>query len=439
MNKLLLFIGCFLATGMAAAEVTIDATNLKLNEEMAGFPLYILRMEASSNTAAIRIQLNVEAEDYTGSYTIGGDNSALVLPAGASTDQATQATSGTMTLTCPNGNLTVTGSIVCTNGTTYNLNLRYETPSATRQETLTLNTLTLEDRTLSEQEFQIYGYNDDNSLYLQLTVFSNMLEGTYSTTDIYKPYSGLRIQKNSSTEHFDLLEADMVVAKNGNRVSVTGTILCQSETNPSDIPLYTLYLSCARDKKDEPMAGDATNADFEAFFDDYTLDDSEQALNGDIFVYARNADGQCVALDVYLADGETEITAGTYPVVQGTDLSNPYMTVHASEGIIAGFTTPSYAGYLDANSELTSPVWYIMAGTVVIDEEGRMEVNAINSAERTIHCVLRGQPHGIEGVTDDGLPVTGKKILRDGKIYIRCGEQLYDITGTQLVRDRQSH
>ena len=414
---------------MSAATVTIDATNLKLNEEMAGFPFYILRMEASSNTAAIRIQLNVAAEDYTGSYTIGGDNSALVLPAGASTDQAAQATSGTMTVTRPNGNLTVTGSIVCTNGTTYNLNLRYETPAATRQETLTLNTLTLEDRTLSEQEFQIYGYSDDNSLYLQLTVFSNMLESTYTTSDIYKPYSGLRIKSGGVTEYFDLLEANLTVAKNGNRVLVTGTILCQSETNPSDIPLYTLYLSCARDKKDEPMAGDATDADFEAFFDDYTLDDSEQALNGDIFVYARNASGQCVALDVYLADGETEITAGTYPIVQGNDLSNPYMTVHASEGIIAGFTTPSYAGYLNTESELQSPVWYIMAGTLIVDADGRMELNAINSAERTIHCILRGQPQGLEDVVSQ--PRTSK-VLRDGCLLIERNGETYTIEGKRL-------
>jgi len=381
---------------MMATTVVIDATNLKLNEEMAGFPFYVLRLEASSTTAAIRIQLQVSAENYTGTYTIDSDNSALVLPAGASADQATQATSGTMTVARPNGNLTVTGSITCASGTTYQLNLRYETPAATRQETLTLNTLTLEDRTLSEQEFQIYGYNDDNSLYLQLTVFSNMLEGTYTTADLYKPYSGLRVQSGSATEYFDLLEANLTVAKNGNRVLVTGTILCQSETNPADIPQYTLYLSCARDKKDEPMTGDATDADFEAFFDDYTQNTDEQALNGDIFVYARNASGQCVALDVYIADGETEITAGTYPVVQGSDLSNPYMTVHASEGIIAGFTTPSYAGYLNADSELTSPVWYIMAGTVVIDAQGRIEVNAINSAERTIHCVLRGKPQDVE-------------------------------------------
>ena len=432
MKKILLLVFCFAAMSMSAADVTIDATNLKLNESLAGFPLYILQMEASSNTAAIHIQLNVTAEDYTGTYTIGGDNSALVLPAGASANQATQATSGTMTVTRPNGNLTVTGSVTCTNGTTYNLNLRYETPAASRQETLTLNTLTIEDRTISMQEFQIYGYNEDNSLYLQLTVFSNMLEGTYTTADIYKPFSGLRVISGGSNEDFELLEAQLTITKNGNRVLVTGTILCQSETNPADIPLYTLYLSCTRDKKDDPMAGDATDADYEAFFDDYTLNTDEQALNGDIFVYARNAAGQCVALDIYIADGETEITAGTYPIVQGNDLSNPYMTVHASEGIIAGFTTPSYAGYLNAESELTAPVWYIMAGTVVIDEQGRIEVKAINSAERTIHCVLRGQPQGTESVQGDNIQCT--KVLRNGQIYLMYEGRMYDVLGVHHFR-----
>lgn len=430
MRKLFLSVFAFVAMSLSAASVAIDATNLKLYEEMAGFPLYILRMEASSNTAAIRIELRVTAEDYTGTYSIGGDNSALVLPAGASYDQATQAVSGSMTLTRPDGNLTVTGAITCTNGTTYNLNLRYETPPYTRQETLTINTLTLEDRTLSEQEFQIYGYNETNTLYLQLTVFSNMLEGTYVTADCYKPYSFVQIKSGSSAEIFEMLEANLVVRKEGNKVRVTGTLLCQSESDPTDIPLYTLNLLCTRDRKDEPMAGDVTDADFEASFSDYTLDKSEQPVNGDIFVYARNADGQCVALDVYIADGETEITAGTYPIVQGTDLSNPYMTVHASEGVISGFTTPSYAGTLNAKSELSS-VWYIMAGTVVVDEDGRIEVTAINSAERKVHCVLRGALHGTEEV--NAVPSLGaRKVVRKGMIYIQRGEQLYDLTGKKM-------
>ena len=431
MKKIFLLALTFVAVSLSAASVAIDATNLKLHEEMAGFPLYILRMEASSNTAAIRIELRVTAEDYTGTYSIGGDNSALVLPAGASYDQATQAVSGTMTLSRPNGNLTVTGAITCTNGTTYNLNLRYETPDYTRQQTLTLNTLTLEDRTLSEQEFQIYGYNESNTLYLQLTVFSNMLEGTYVTADCYKPYSFVQIKSGSSAEIFEMLEANLVVRKEGNKVRVTGTLLCQSESDPTDIPLYTLNLLCTRDRKDEPMAGDVTDADFEASFSDYTLDKSEQPVNGDIFVYARNADGQCVALDVYIADGETEITAGTYPIVPGSELSNPYMTVHASEGVVSGFTTPSYAGTLNAKDEL-SAVWYIMAGTVVVDENGRIEVTAINSAERTIHCVLRGKMQGVETVDSGKWKVESRKIFRNGMIYIQRGEQLYDLTGKKM-------
>ena len=429
MKRIILFlIGCMAAIN-AAAQVTIDARDLKLNESMAGFPFYILRMEASSSTAAIRIEVQVTAEDYTGTYTIGEGNSALVLPAGASPENATQAVSGTIIISRPNGDVAVTGSITCTNGVTYTLNLRLE-PIPTRQETLTLNNLTLEDRILSEETFQIYGFNDDQSLYLQLTIFTTMLEGTYTSRDVYKDYSQVRLKSGSSYIYFDVLTANLTVRKSGNnRVAVTGTIICQNTADATDIVEYTLSLSCVRDKKDDPMAGDATDADFEAYFADYTLNTDEQALNGDIFVYARNADGACVALDVYIADGETEITAGVYPVIQGTDISNPYMTVHASEGIIAGFTTPSYAGYLNTESELQSPVWYIMAGTLIVDADGRMELNAINSAERTIHCILRGQPQGLEDVVSQPRAT---KILRDGRLLIERNGETYTIEGKKL-------
>ena len=429
MKRIILFlIGCMAAIN-AVAQVTIDARDLKLNESMAGFPFYILRMEASSSTAAIRIEVQVTAEDYTGTYTIGEGNSALVLPAGASPENATQAVSGTIIISRPNGDVAVTGSITCTNGVTYTLNLRLE-PIPTRQETLTLNNLTLEDRILSEETFQIYGFNDDQSLYLQLTIFTTMLEGTYTSRDVYKDYSQVRLKSGSSYIYFDVLTANLTVRKSGNnRVAVTGTIICQNTADATDIVEYTLSLSCVRDKKDQPLTGDATDADFEAYFADYTLNTDEQALNGDIFVYARNADGACVALDVYIADGETEITAGVYPVIQGTDISNPYMTVHASEGIIAGFTTPSYAGYLNTESELQSPVWYIMAGTLIVDADGRMELNAINSAERTIHCILRGQPQGLEDVVSQPRST---KILRDGRLLIERNGETYTIEGKKL-------
>ena len=36
---------------------------------------------------------------------------------------------------------------------------------------------------------------------------------------------------------------------------------------------------------------------------------------------------------------------------------------------------------------------------------------------------------GIEEVTDNGLQVTGEKFMKDGQLYIRCGEQVYDVMG----------
>ncbi len=430
-----LIIICFAALHMLAAEqVTIDARDLKLYEGYAGFPLYILQMEASGSTAQIRLQVHATAEDYTGTYTIdGSDNSALVLPAGAAASQATQATSGSIIISRPEGDVLVTGSVKCANGVTYVLNLRTD-PVATRHETLTLSNLTLEDRILSENEFQIYGLNEANDLYLQLSVFTTMLEGTYTSRDIYKDGSQVRLGKSyAEYVYYYVLAGNLTVRKSGNLVIVTGAIICQNESNVNDIVEYTLYLSCVRDKKDQPMTGDATDADFEATFTDYTLDTSEQAINGDIFVYARNSEGQCVALDIYIAEGETEITAGTYPVLQGTDLSNPYMSVHASEGVISGFTTPSYAGYLNAASELQSPVWYIMAGWVIIDDEGRIEVNALNSAERTIHCILRGKPQlqSVESVGKE-RKMNAQKFIRDGQLLIRIAERTYNMQGKEV-------
>ena len=431
MKRILVFlVGCIAAFSVSA-QVTIDARDLKLYEEMAGFPFYILRMEASSSTAAIRIQIHATAEDYTGSYTIGDENSALVLPAGAAASDATQAVSGTMVISRPQGDVTVTGSITCANGVTYKLNLRLD-PEPTSHITLTLNNLTLEDRTISEETFQIYGFNDAQSLYLQLTVFATMIEGSYSSRDIYKDYSYVCVKGNNETIYYNVLTADITVRKSGaNRVAVTGTMVCQNSAVATDIVEYTLSLSCVQDKKDEPMTGDATEADFEAHFDQYTLNTDEQALNGDIFVYARNAQGACVALDVYIAEGETEITPGEYPVLQGTDLSNPYMSVHASEGIIAGFTTPSYAGYLNAQSELQSPVWYIMAGTLVVDKDGCMELHAINSAERTIHCTICPKTQGLESTP--GVPSRkARKVLRDGQLLIIRNGKTYNATGVAI-------
>ena len=42
-------------------------------------------------------------------------------------------------------------------------------------------------------------------------------------------------------------------------------------------------------------------------------------------------------------------------------------------------------------------------------------------------------PQGVETVNDDRLSVSGEKFMKDGQLYIRCGEQVYDVMG-RVVR-----
>ena len=44
-------------------------------------------------------------------------------------------------------------------------------------------------------------------------------------------------------------------------------------------------------------------------------------------------------------------------------------------------------------------------------------------------AVLCHEPQGIETVRGDGLQVTGKKVLRDGQLYIQKNQTLYSILG----------
>ena len=39
---------------------------------------------------------------------------------------------------------------------------------------------------------------------------------------------------------------------------------------------------------------------------------------------------------------------------------------------------------------------------------------------------------GVEEITDNGLQVTGEKFIENGQLYIRCGEQVYDIMGNRV-------
>ncbi len=53
----------------------------------------------------------------------------------------------------------------------------------------------------------------------------------------------------------------------------------------------------------------------------------------------------------------------------------------------------------------------------------------VNSARGDKNTERNPIPEDIEEVTGNGLRVTGVKFMKDGQLYIRCGEQVYDVMG----------
>ena len=53
----------------------------------------------------------------------------------------------------------------------------------------------------------------------------------------------------------------------------------------------------------------------------------------------------------------------------------------------------------------------------------------VNSARGDKNTERTDRTQGVEEVTGNGLQVTGEKFMKDGQLYIRCGEQVYDVMG----------
>lgn len=121
-------------------------------------------------------------------------------------------------------------------------------------------------------------------------------------------------------------------------------------------------------------------------FAEYELSDEYLADYATFDITATDGD-YMLYLEINVAEGTTELAAGEYPI----DFSGEPNTVTASEGLTSfmGYTfiTGSYAGALDGEGYITTP-WYLVSGTVKVNANGSIEVNALNSANKTVKSVL---------------------------------------------------
>ena len=401
----------------------ITSTSLSVDDSWFSMTKEI-KLFASDGTQSVSISIFPEEtnEGMAGTYIIGQKGTrAAVRP--SELEDEIEAYNGTFTVTYNEGDITLTGSLLCFNNTVYTLELSYTKPVKSREQSLEFNNLTL---FYNDESFEAFGFNDDSTQAIDLAIdYKVSMTGDYTVDDIVTEYSFVStdIDTEAGTAkrfrilevnlHCDYNEADMTA-------EITGTMLCQNLDDATDIPEFTVSMKAtvpAPFEKDE-------NEDFTHNFDTYIVD-TESAEFGIIFVNANDGEA-AIGLEFCVAEGETTLPTGTYDI----DGSNEINTVTASKGMNAsGRLTLSLAGLINDSKQFTN-AWYMVSGNVTVAEDGVITVNAYNTKGKNISCTLLKDVSGVTDVKADVVKTT--KYLENGQILISRNGKVYSLQGIQV-------
>ena len=93
------------------------------------------------------------------------------------------------------------------------------------------------------------------------------------------------------------------------------------------------------------------------------------------------------------------------------------------------------SGYYHAKVYGKRGVVQLMLGTAASEEQPEGYQVAVKGSDYAMY--YKEGAEGIEEVKSEKLKVKGEKFLQDGKLYIRCGEQIYDVTGNKVTIEKQ--
>ena len=167
--------------------------------------------------------------------------------------------------------------------------------------------------------------------------------------------------------------------------------------------------------------------DFIVDFADFELTDAYLEQYGIFLLSAQTEDGEYLTIQFAVPEGVEELAAGEYPVsLEGIE-GEAFVwggELDLNEGNIYG----SFAGKLNANGQITVPLWLFVDGTVTVFENGAIFVNVVNCAGAKIQCRL-GEVQGIENIE---LTENAKKVVVDGVLYIVRDGKMFNVQGAQV-------
>ncbi len=325
------------------------------------------------------------------------------------------------------GSYTIAAVVVDEEGNTWNLSASQAAPSV-KEQTLTLNGILNQ----GETAWQIEAADTDSTIIVSLLGLGSSAVGEFTEDDFYSYYSFVLI--NSTYTFYSLTEANITITQSDDKYLVTGTMKTANDDNPLDQIIFSLNLTVTAlpneggEEEDDTYKYDEDAALIRDFAI-YTIDDTYLAQYGSVYIEAEDEYGYYIILDVTLPTGASELVAGTYTIDDSYGPQTVFSGYYNSSSQYS--MTPSFAATLvEYQGDLYyDKVWWIVSGTVTVDTNGKITVNAVNSKEQSIQVTLGGLKQGIENAVLSGKT---QKIILDGSMYIIRDNKMYNIQGARI-------
>lgn len=401
------------------AEAIVQANNLKVTDTYFSLFGIVLATASNENFSDISFSLTAddEAESYFGTYTVGANASGSLTTIDS---LEIELYSGTVTLAQTEDGIALTGTALGYDNVEYTFQLTYTKPEQTREETITIDGLTLNILTGA---WQIAGFNADSTKYVSIAAYADAVAGTYTEADLAANYCSIVTDINGMAyNQFSLVSANLTVAYNeaDGIATVTGTFLGQ---NGADVPLFTLNLSAVVPEPSPYLDCDTPDKAYKEVFEEYTVSDQYLAEYGDLIIKATNENNAYVGLDIYVAEGASTLTPGTYSFANTEEPMTVYIGGCDGESVYYSFFS-----YKDAEGYIKD-LWFAVDGTLTVLENGVIEVNAVNSYGAHIQCRIGAWPEAIDNTE---AKAAATKTVRNGQLIILKNGNEYNAQGAML-------
>ncbi len=263
--------------------------------------------------------------------------------------------------------------------------------------------------------------------FLQLEIYPadpNDISGEYSIEDegLDGYYTYLMHIEGTDTTEIEFVDGSITVSvQNADKEASSADLTVQGQLTTAEGDVYVInttlnvYYNFAL-TEEEKYQNDEEEAEFNYNFDSYQLG----ALNEVVVGVMAQTDEAGIALAIILPEGQTELTAGTYEI----SVTPMYGTVMAGQNTEMGMS-PSYA--MTADEKL----WFLVSGTVTVNEDGSIVVDALNSKGKAVKSTLnhlRG-----EGIDEVNAAKKAVKYIENGQLIIEKAGVRYNAAG-QIIR-----